>query len=644
MKKFILCATSVFLILSLCACDRFERKAERTNESVLSLDRARIYGVSEAPFKLGDIIFSTDTDGIYKYKEFESIPDLKVGQDVSGWSDANNGSIISSSTGRNIVVASTLNGRLVSWRTYEYVPGIIYGESNPGQYDDPAMYNAENPDLEEDRAIILASNLFKDSSTSYVDAEFGKIIQGYLTKYGAASGIFEDYYHTGCDFLTQEGRPFYSPIDGELVYAGESDAYNMLIIYNSDRDISLIILHGDDVSPAKEIKENGGTVKKGDLLGYGGGAGNPAGDTHVHLEIAYGRAVRYQYFSKDVSYTRRSTVDPLVLTEMFGLTRYEKDEFKQFYHLGTSAFAAQNNSRVCLIGNTLYFATDKGIYSCRPDGSDVDLLYSGNTKNLNYRGGYLYFCNVADHNAIYKLDVKTKAKYAVAKVDCAEYLLLIDDRFYYVDTPHEGSMFSLDSNGKNPVTIVSRYVTEPYFYKGSFYYTKNAALKAERIYETPLAEIDTSVETVFSRSCHPFAYDNTLYYSKKYDALHAYGIAFSQLDMSEDNAFEVSKYPYSQAVITHKWLIYSNVSDGDSLYVQYKSNSTTGKLCDDILCTGLTVQGGWLYYSSFAEGGTSLNRINLSVLKKQIFSDGEWKTTELSCTDAARDIILSLEQ
>lgn len=641
-KRFFAIVALVLSCACLCSCARF-KKPEPLPETATALSGVFLQGASEAPYKEGEILFTTLEKGTYKYKELVDDEDVNAGADTTDWTSIKDGQTFVSSSCRNIAIAEVaLDGTILAAKIYDYIPGILYGLSNPDQYDDKTFYQADNKTLEDDRAVRLASNLFKTADTSYYGKEYGYIIQGYLTKYSDQAGYYDGYFHTGCDITTEQERPFYSPIDGEVLYAGQSDAYNMIIIYSEQHDVSLLILHAGDVSPAQKIADGAGTVKKGELLGYGGSAGDPAGSTHLHLELVPGVASRYQNFSKTPEYTRRGTLDPLIIADMFDLKTVAENSFSAFEAYGTDSFSAQNNASVVLVGNWMYFfdPMQKSIIKARPNGTEQILLATLNAKNLNYSRGELYFSNLDDNGYIYKLNclVAEPQPELVAQKDSSAYLFLVNDTLYFSDLQNKGAICSVNKQGNDFKVIVNRYVTDPFYTPNGFYYTQDADKKAERVHYYSFEE-KKNMQLISVRAERPFVYDNYLAYSKKYDGLKGYAKYISVLDGTEAGAMVITPDAFNQIYVYNKWFVYSNLSDGESLYIKLKQNDVSSALTKDILCKQLSMRGNWLYYVTFIGEGEVLTRINLTSHVMQRFVSGAWISETLELNQVTLDIL-----
>ncbi len=645
MKKRLFAIVALILACAnLCSCARFKRP-DPLAEVAGALDTAYLSGASEAPFGVGEVLFTATEAGEYRYKELSlgEQDDISVGTDASSWTKIKSGEKFTSADCRDIAIAEvTSTGEILSAKVYSYVPGTIYGLSNADQYDDKTFYQEDNKTLEDQRAVILASNLFKTADTSYYGKEYGYVIQGYLTKYSATSGYYDGYYHTGCDITTEQNRPFYSPIDGEVIYAGQSDAYNMIIIYSEEHDVSLLILHGNDVSPAQRIKDGEGKVEKGQLLGYGGSEGDPAGSTHLHIELIPGAASRYQNFSLSPEFTRRGTFDPLIISDMFGLNMVAQNSFAEFEDYGTDSLSAQNNASVLLVGNWMYFydPMQKSIIKARPDGSEQTLLVTLSAKNLNYVNGEIYFSNLDDNGYLYKINAleEEPQPQLILQRDCSPYLFAVSKTLYFSDAQNKGAICSVDLNGADFKVLVNRSVTDAFYTQTGFYYTQDADKKAERVHYYSFAE-KKNLQLISVRAERPFTVDGYLAYSKKYDGLKGYAKPIAALDGSEQGAFAITPDAFNQIYAYNKWFVYSNLSDGESLYIKLKYTNVSAPLTKDVLCKQLSVKGNWLYYVTFVGEGEVLSRINLTSRVLQRFVSGTWTNEKLELGQVATDIL-----
>lgn len=600
-----------------------------------------LYGCSEAPYKTGDIIFRSNADSVFRYyvcRKDGEIPEIEEGFNASSWTEISDGDIISDTDCRNIMLVTTdQHGYVTSSKLYSYVPGIIYGESNPDQYDDLLFYNKEDPSLEEDRAVRLASNLFRSGKTSYYGTEYGYIVQGYLTTYSHTAGLLEGYLHTGVDINTRSGRPFYSPVNGKIIYAGENDDYNTIIIYDEENDISLLILHGENVTPADTLFKNGGEVKIGDLLGYGGSAGEPDGDTHLHLELQGGKASKYQSFSKKSEYTRINNYDPLIIADLYGLEQLTEDSFENFDTLGTNAFNAQNNGCTVLVGNWLYYinSTDNTVCASRPDGSERKVLASCRAKNLNYADGWLYYSNLDEAGHLMKTACDGSASAKIAESDTSDFVLAVNDWLYYSSLAENGSLYAIRFDGTEKKLMRRGDIQSLFYHSGNFYYTLGTKTKSERIRRF---NVTTGEDTLLTgvRTDTPFIYNSDLCFRIYYPDKNCFKAPLSTLDTG--NATPLIPAAYYNVFGGERYIIFTNVNDGASLYIFFPERSDEGvyKLTDDTLCSDMAYNGGWLYYHTNRTGnGTDLCRINIQSLRKQILSNetGLWEDIAIECDE-----------
>ena len=648
LRKIIICVACllcIVLLVGVCSdwFNRFKKpKANIEEPEIITLTDVAVCGASEAPYGVGDMLFRGNDKENYRYCVFGAdgeLPKIEKGFNASGWNKIKNGQKIPNTDCRNVCIVSVTENNIASGVAYyEYVPGVIYGESNPDQYDDPVFYNEENPRLEDTRAVKLAANLFKSSRSSYYGLDFGYIVQGFLTKYSSYGGILDGYYHTGTDFNTRTGRPFYSPIDGIVIYAGEDDDYNTVMIYNEEHNVTLLILHGEDVSPTKAILENGGDVKAGDLLGYGGGAGQPAGDTHIHIELRNGEATRYQNFSLSPEYTRLGNYDPLVISDMFALSVPEHTEYADFEKLGTTPFNAYNGSSVIQVGNWIYFI-DKmnggNIIKSRPDGSELTIVNECSAANLNYKDGWLYYSNLSDAGHLVKTSLESGETVKLAEIDAHSYILVVNDWIYFADANNKNNMYRIRTDGTTLESTIKRDVKNIFYNDGSFYYTQDTTVKADRIYKWD-EESMAATQLLPSRADSPFLYEGKLCFREYYADKN--GLAVENGVYDEATAEKVINAAYNLIQPGNRYLIFTNENDGNSMYLEFDDDETIFKLTGDILCTDLNYNGGWIYYYTALDEGNILCRINVEALTKYVLDiDGTWKKAELDYDEELKE-------
>ncbi|MBR6766079.1 MAG: DUF5050 domain-containing protein, partial [Clostridia bacterium] len=506
-------------------------------------------GVSEAPYNEGDIAFYSERAGHYRFKAYgkDGTPEtIGNGYDASAWQEMPSNGIISGTDGRKIALVKTDDKGIVEeYAFFDYVPGIIYGYSNPDQYDDPVLYHQDNPSKEDNRAIRLAANLFKSSKTSYYGSEYGSIIQGFLSKYSYLGGLLEGYYHTGTDFTIYEKQPFYSPVEGKITYASGTDDYNMIVIYLEKQNMSVIILHADNIDGAKKLLENGGSVKKGDLLGYGGGKGDIPGDTHIHIEVRHGDVIRFKSFSKDIKFTRMSNYDPLILADMFSLSVPEVDGFEPFSKVNASGFDAQNGATAVVVGNWLYYIDESNgsaIYKSRLDGSNIQQIVSTPSANLNYYDGWLYYSDILSAGHLTKTKADGSETVKLATVDTSAYVLVLDDWVYFANTLNINAIFKVKHDGTERQEILRRDISHIFYYENAFYYTQNARINAERVHKLDLGTMETTM-LLSSRVDRPFVLDGSLYYRRYYSDKNCLTLPLDALD--ENNAKTVIPNAYT---------------------------------------------------------------------------------------------------
>lgn len=87
-----------------------------------NLSGVRVYYSGEGSM----LTFETVNQYEFRYKIFDSKPELKPGDDLSDWTVITSGEQFDGGACRNIAVAAADGGRLTAYKIYEYVPGIVY--------------------------------------------------------------------------------------------------------------------------------------------------------------------------------------------------------------------------------------------------------------------------------------------------------------------------------------------------------------------------------------------------------------------------------------------------------------------------------------------------------------------------------------
>jgi len=630
-------AIIMLLLLALTGCNSTENPtptATNAQTEVTYLSGMLLYGVSAAPYGVGDIKFESPNTADFRYKAFGAdgtIPDINTGYDASGWQKLQSGDLIKGTDCRNIAVVTVdKDGKVTRCAKFYYVPGINYGTANADQYDDPVFYQSAAPLAEDVRAISLASTLLKSPLTSYVN-KTGGIVQGFLTTYSntVLPEEFRGRVHTGTDFYIAEEEPFYSPMDGEILYAGD-DAYHMIIIYNSALEITTLILHGQNISAAKAILDKGGHVEKGELLGYGGSAGDPPGARHLHIEVRVGRATRYQSFSTTPDYTRKTNYDPLILADLFALS--VDDTQDEYVGLGNSMQNLQCGGIAAQQGNWIYFRNDNDggkLYKARPDDSAMTALTKDAVNYINVWGDWIYYVNQSDKNKIYR--VRTDGTENTKLLDYgANYMLFVGGKLYFSYAGNGLFLYRMDADGKNLKQMNKQVIYQLTYHKGMLYYAVGFVNKAKRIWAIKPDGSDDKMLIDLKIDLVMFDGDRIYYrdYTKQLRLISMPVAEFTK-QTTDQQTVELDNFNVPTAMqIVGDYLIYLNSNAGDSLYRLDMENDLNIPLTTQVMCTNMNIVNNWIYYEVTGKP-VKLFRMRIDGSDKQILTTGNvWKAYE----------------
>ena len=593
----------------------------------LYLSGMLLYGVSPSPYLPGDIKFESPNTATFLYKAFGAnavIPDITQGYDATGWSEIKSGDVITGTDCRNIAVVTVdKSNTVIRCAKFYYVPGINYANPNPDQYDDINFYSKENNKLEDPRAIALASTLLASPQTSFF-GKAGGITQGFLTTY--SQNVFPTQFrgrvHTGTDFYIGDGQPFYSPLDGKILYAGDDD-YKMLIIYNEFYEVTTVILHAQDNTPAKNLLAAGGTVQKGQLLGYGGSAGNPPGTRALHIEVRLGMSGRYQSFSTDPQYARKTNYDPMILSDLFAVN--SSIAKVEYVGLGNTMYNLQNNGIAAEQANWIYFRNtlDGGkLYKSRPDDTNMLSLTNDSVISINIWGDWLYYINETDKNNIYKIRTDGTEN-TLLLANGASSLLFVNNKLYFINQTDKGTIYSMDIDGKNLQKLNNKQAFQLFYYNNTLYYTVGSLNKLERIWA--LAPDGSSDKMIMNtRTDGVMIYNNKMYFRDFTQALQYISMPLTSVDEQANAEKQVVLDHVPTAVnVKDNFLVYTNNNDGDSLYRQNLVTNESLKLSDEVLCRNVNLINNWIYYE--VQGNpVKLYRIRIDGTQKQVMSAGNY--------------------
>jgi murein DD-endopeptidase MepM/ murein hydrolase activator NlpD len=86
-------------------------------------------------------------------------------------------------------------------------------------------------------------------------------------------------FHSGADFVAEEGRPVYASASGIVVYAGPQGGYGRYVVLDHGAGVRTHYAH-----LSKIVVSMGGFASEGDVIGYVGSTGRSTGP-HLHFAV-----------------------------------------------------------------------------------------------------------------------------------------------------------------------------------------------------------------------------------------------------------------------------------------------------------------------------------------------------------------------
>lgn len=174
-----------------------------------------------------------------------------------------------------------------------------------------------------------------------------------------------------------------------------------MAVYSYELDMTMILLHMQDITPAREALEARYSFEEGYLLGYVGSVG--AQEDCLYIELFEGASFSSIYKTEDVSLLHRQTLDPLILS----LNGPVLSEDKPGYIPVSNKDGNMNNQgMVAMEDDWIYFINDAenySIYKMRLDGTEMQEVCSDKTACLTVSEGWIYYCKEDSDNNVYKV-------------------------------------------------------------------------------------------------------------------------------------------------------------------------------------------------------------------------------------------------
>lgn len=530
------------------------------------LSGVRVYYSGE-----GNILtFETANEYEFRYKIFDSRPELNVGQDVSDWTPITDGEQFDGEACRNIAVAAVDGDRITAYSIYEYVPGVIYYPLADG-INDQYKYLAQSITnwVKEDYTLGNASLL--DAYQSQEDTRFS----------------------AGLTMRMEAGQPIYSPIGGEIIYCGTVQDMNMVAVYSYELDLTMILLHMQDITPAREALEKRYSFEEGYLLGYAGKVG--AQEDCLYIEVFTGASFSSIYQTEDISLLRRQTMDPLILS----LNGPVLSEDKPGYIPVSNKDGNMNNQGMAAMEDEwIYFINDAegyAIYKMRLDGTEMQEVCPDKTACLTVSEGWIYYCKEDSDNNIYKVrtDGSERTKLNSYHSNC---ITVVGDWIYFRNFRYYSRMYRMKTDGTEVQRLTSNAAWGYFWHDNSIYHIESRS--GEVIYRADFNDEGAEVTKLnSSASDYICIVDGWIYYVNRGQQNYIYKM---KLDGSENQrAFDVKarRLNYSDG-----WLYFTDADDNQRIYRARTDGSEKTLVADISLCIDINIAGSWMFFR--VEGST----------------------------------------
>lgn len=530
------------------------------NNSPDTLSGVRVYYSGEGSL----LTFETANQYEFRYKIFDSKPQLSAGQDVSDWLPINNGENFDGGQCRNIAVAAVDNDKLTAYAIYEYVPGVIYYPLSDG-INEQYKYLAQSLSnwVKEDYSLGNASIM-----ESYQEQE-------------------ENVFCAGITMRMSAGQPVYSPIAGEIIYCGTAQDMNMVAVYNYEMDMTMLLLHMQDISPAREALEKGYAFEAGYLLGYAGKAG--AQRDSLYIELFDGASFNSIYKTEDISLLRRQTLDPLILSSGGPVLSEDKPGY---IPVSNKDGNMNNQGMAAMEDDWIYFINDGenyAIYKMRLDGTEMQEVCSDKAACLTVSEGWIYYCKEDSDNNIYKVrvDGTERVKLNSYHSNC---LTVVGDWIYFRNFRYYSRMYRMKTDGSEVQRLTSNAAWGYFWHDGSIYHIESRS--GEVIYRADFNQEGAEVTKLnSSASDYICIADGWLYYVNRGKQNYIYKM---RLDGSENQqALDVRARRLNYA---DGWLYFTDMDENQKMYRARADGSEISLVADIELCIDINISGNWLFF------------------------------------------------
>ena len=391
----------------------------------------------------------------------------------------------------------------------------------------------------------------------------------------------------------EAGQPIYSPIGGEIIYCGTTEDMNMVAVYSYELDMTMILLHMQDITPAREALEARYSFEEGYLLGYVGSVG--AQEDCLYIELFEGASFSSIYKTEDVSLLHRQTLDPLILS----LNGPVLSEDKPGYIPVSNKDGNMNNQgMVAMEDDWIYFINDAenySIYKMRLDGTEMQEVCSDKTACLTVSEGWIYYCKEDSDNNVYKVrtDGSERTKLNSYHSNC---LTVVGDWIYFRNFRYYSRMYRMKTDGTEVQRLTSNAAWGYFWHDNSIYHIESRS--GEVIYRADFNDEGAEVTKLNSSpSDYICIVDDWIYYVNRGQQNYIYKM---RLDGSENQrAFDVKarRLNYSDG-----WLYFTDADDNQRIYRARTDGSEKTLVVDISLCIDINIAENWMFFR--VEGST----------------------------------------
>ncbi len=506
--------------------------------------------------------------GKYVYRFCDEIPVIHQGNTLVGFEPVPQDNVIKSDRDRGLVVAMLDNdGKVLSYRAVDYIPGVNYYSADSKQY-----------------AALLDSVTNTDKNDySY---GYGQLSSDYLSLTGQGEGV-----NAGINYYCHEDQPFYCPVDGKVINVTQ-DSVN---VYLPALDATLCVMHFSDTSAAQQLMDT--DIEAGELLGYTGGRGL-TGFTEMHLELLVGKQTNRAGYVNKLDVVRMITMDVRILLDGKQALRDESKPSYLPYNVNaggnaTEGLAARENGYIYFINSA-----DSGrIYRMKADGTEQQKISDKRAKALTVFEGWVYYASRGDSMHFYRSKIDGSKDELIQKTSMSNFLMVGQRVFMENVTKGERLYTLVPGDNQSVMQISPQKVRSPFYYKGVIY---SVAVKSNmQVYTTsvqPQADQEGNISFSYDKLASIRATNLVLAEDKIFYANDRKEQKLYYTDLTGEQENLLADVTVSDINYYNGYLYFVNESDGARIYRCRTDGSEFAAAVSDSYCSSLSIAGDWLFY------------------------------------------------